>query len=34
MFLFNESNILNIRTIPPTCDLKENLNLGGMALII
>jgi hypothetical protein len=25
---------LNIRTIPPICDLKENLNLGGMELII
>jgi hypothetical protein len=34
MFLFIESNILNIRTIPPMCDLKENPNLGGMALII
>jgi hypothetical protein len=34
MFLFIESNILNIRTIPAICDLQENLNLGGMALII
>jgi hypothetical protein len=34
MFLFIESNILNIRTIPAMCDLQENLNLGGMALII